>query len=71
MRPSRSQQTPSGRLANSLAKPVRSGTLLRRKELLGIVYQLISDHGMDGVSMRQIADACDVSTGTITNRSLI
>jgi len=65
VRPSRSQQTPSGRLANSLAKPVRSGTLLRRKEFLGIVYQLISDHGMDGVSMRQIADACDVSTGTI------
>jgi AcrR family transcriptional regulator len=43
----------------------RPKTLERRKELLGVVYELISEHGIDGVTMRQIADAAGISTGTI------
>ncbi|XSC47488.1 TetR/AcrR family transcriptional regulator [Bradyrhizobium sp. RDT10] len=43
----------------------RPKTLKRRKELLGVVYESISEHGIDGVSMRQIAEAAGISTGTI------
>ena len=43
----------------------RPKTLQRRKELLGVVYELISEHGIDAVTMRQIAQAADISTGTI------
>lgn len=43
----------------------RPKTLKRRKELLGVVYESISEHGIDGVSMRYIADAAGISTGTI------
>jgi len=43
----------------------RPKTLQRRKELLGVVYELISEHGIDAVTMRQIADAAGISTGTI------
>jgi AcrR family transcriptional regulator len=43
----------------------RPKTLQRRKELLGVVYELISEHGIDAVTMRQIAQAAEISTGTI------
>lgn len=44
---------------------VRPKTLQRRADLLGVVYESISEHGIDGVSMRQIAEAAKISTGTI------
>jgi AcrR family transcriptional regulator len=34
----------------------RPGRVQRRKDLLGIVYEVISESGIDGASMRQIAD---------------
>jgi AcrR family transcriptional regulator len=43
----------------------RPKTLQRRKELLGVVYEAISESGVDGVTMRQIAEAAGISTGTI------
>lgn len=43
----------------------RPKTLKRRAELLGVVYDCVSEHGIDGVSMRQIAQAAKISTGTI------
>jgi AcrR family transcriptional regulator len=43
----------------------RPKTLQRRKELLGVVYELISEHGIDAVTMRQIGEAAGISTGTI------
>lgn len=43
----------------------RPGRVQRRKDLLGIVYEVISEVGVDGASMRQIADRAEVSTGTI------
>ncbi len=43
----------------------RPGRVQRRKDLLGIVYEVISESGIDGASMRQIADRAEVSTGTI------
>jgi AcrR family transcriptional regulator len=43
----------------------RAKTLKRRKELLGVVYEAISESGVDGVTMRQIAEAAGISTGTI------
>jgi AcrR family transcriptional regulator len=43
----------------------RPGRVQRRKDLLGIVYEVISEFGIDGASMRQIADRAEVSTGTI------
>lgn len=46
-------------------RQVRAGTLERRRELLGIVYECIAEHGIDGVSMRQVATAANVSTGSI------
>jgi AcrR family transcriptional regulator len=45
--------------------PMRPKTLLRRKEVLGVVYELIAEHGIDGVTMRQVAQASGLSTGTI------
>jgi AcrR family transcriptional regulator len=33
--------------------------------LLGVVYEAVSEFGVDGVTMRQIAEAADISTGTI------
>ncbi len=47
------------------ASEVRLKTLKRRAELLGVVYESVSEHGIDGVSMRQIAAAANISTGTI------
>lgn len=52
----------------SKSKPLagkRPGRVQRRKDLLGIVYEVISESGIDGASMRQIADRAKVSTGTI------
>jgi AcrR family transcriptional regulator len=43
----------------------RPKTLRRRKELLGVVYEAVSESGVDGVTMRQIAEAAGISTGTI------
>jgi AcrR family transcriptional regulator len=43
----------------------RPKTLKRRKELLGVVYEVVSESGVDGVTMRQIAEAANISTGTI------
>jgi TetR/AcrR family transcriptional repressor of bet genes len=43
----------------------RPKTLQRRKELLGVVYEVVSESGVDGVTMRQIAEAAGISTGTI------
>jgi AcrR family transcriptional regulator len=43
----------------------RPGRAQRRKDLLGTVYTVISESGIDGASMRQIADRANVSTGTI------
>ena len=43
----------------------RPKTLKRRKELLGVVYEAVSEHGVDGVTMRQIGEAAGISTGTI------
>ncbi|HEY0800082.1 MAG TPA: TetR/AcrR family transcriptional regulator [Steroidobacteraceae bacterium] len=43
----------------------RPKTLKRRKELLGVVYEAVSESGVDGVTMRQIGEAAGISTGTI------
>jgi AcrR family transcriptional regulator len=43
----------------------RPGRVQRRKDLLGTVYAVISESGIEGASMRQIADRANVSTGTI------
>jgi TetR/AcrR family transcriptional repressor of bet genes len=43
----------------------RPGRVQRRKDLLGVVYEIVSEFGIDGASMRQIADRAEVSTGTI------
>jgi len=43
----------------------RPKTLRRRRELLSVVCTCISESGIDGVSMRQIAEAAKISTGTI------
>jgi AcrR family transcriptional regulator len=43
----------------------RPGRVQRRKNLLGTVYAVISESGIEGASMRQIADRANVSTGTI------
>ena len=44
---------------------VRPQSLQRRRDLLGVVYEQVADHGIDGVSMRQIADAAQLSTGSV------
>jgi AcrR family transcriptional regulator len=38
---------------------------LTRRHVLETVYELISEHGIEGISMRQVADAAGLSTGTI------
>jgi AcrR family transcriptional regulator len=43
----------------------RPGRVIRRQELLGTVYRVVSEFGIDGASMRQIAIRAKVSTGTI------
>lgn len=43
----------------------RPGRVKRRRDLLGVVYEAVSDNGIDGVGMREIADRAGVSTGTL------
>jgi len=43
----------------------RPGRAIRQQELLGTVYRVVSEFGIDGASMRQIATRAKVSTGTI------
>lgn len=43
----------------------RPGRVQRRKDLLGTVYEVVSESGIEGASMRQIAERASVSTGTI------
>jgi TetR/AcrR family transcriptional repressor of bet genes len=58
---------PEASAGRSAGRPAsgRPKTLKRRRELLGVVYECISAYGIDGVSMRQIAVAAEISTGTI------
>jgi AcrR family transcriptional regulator len=56
---------PSKKSAGTSEEVPREKTLKRRKELLGVVYEAISESGVDGVTMRQIAEAAGISTGTI------
>jgi AcrR family transcriptional regulator len=39
--------------------------LLKRDFLLGVVYDLIAEHGIDSLTMRQVSEKSNVSTGTI------
>lgn len=43
----------------------RLGQALTRKHVLGTVYELISEHGIESLNMRQVAQAAGLSTGTI------
>ncbi|MBR0898900.1 TetR family transcriptional regulator [Bradyrhizobium tropiciagri] len=43
----------------------RLKTLKRRSELLTTVYECVANRGIDGLSMRQLASAAQLSTGTI------
>lgn len=43
----------------------RPGRVKRRRDLLGVVYEAVSDNGIDGVGMREIAERASVSTGTL------
>jgi TetR/AcrR family transcriptional regulator, transcriptional repressor of bet genes len=43
----------------------RPGRIRRQAELLTTVYKVVSEAGIDGASMRQIATRAKVSTGTI------
>jgi TetR/AcrR family transcriptional repressor of bet genes len=52
-----------GKAAGTGAK--RPGRVKRQQELLSTVYQVVSEFGIDGASMRQIATRAKVSTGTI------
>lgn len=54
--------------ATKSSKPamnIRPGSERQQNHLLGVVYDLISEHGIDAVTMRQVAQASGVSTGTI------
>jgi hypothetical protein len=44
---------------------LRPGQEDTRRYVLEKVYELISKRGIEGVSMRQVAEATDLSTGTI------
>jgi AcrR family transcriptional regulator len=39
--------------------------VLKRDFLLGVVYDLIAEHGIDSLTMRQVSEKSNVSTGTI------
>lgn len=43
----------------------RSTPDVTRKHVAGKVYELISEHGIESLSMRQVAEATGLSTGTI------
>jgi AcrR family transcriptional regulator len=47
------------------AENARPGSERQQSYLLGVVYDLISEHGIDALTMRQVAAASGVSTGTI------
>ena len=47
------------------AQSARPGSQRQQDYLLGVVYDLISAHGIDALTMRQVAQASKVSTGTI------
>ncbi len=55
--------TPSSNRDQRSAK--RPGRVKRRRDLLGVVYEAVSDSGIDGVGMREIAERASVSTGTL------
>ncbi|NUZ07308.1 TetR/AcrR family transcriptional regulator [Piscinibacter koreensis] len=46
-------------------KTLRQGEALTRKHVLGTVYELISRDGIENLSMRKVAVAAGLSTGTI------
>ncbi len=57
-----------GESASKTSKPaqnVRPGSERQQNHLQGVVYDLISEHGIDALTMRQVAEASGVSTGTI------
>ncbi len=58
---------PQRKARNTLrpAHTVRPGSQRQQDYLLGVVYDLISAHGIDALTMRQVAQASNVSTGTI------
>jgi AcrR family transcriptional regulator len=43
----------------------RAGTKELRKFLLGVVYELVSENGIEGTGMRAVAERAELSTGTI------
>lgn len=45
---------------------VESRGKLQQKHIAGVVYDLIAERGIENVTMRQIAEAANVSLGTIT-----
>jgi AcrR family transcriptional regulator len=49
---------------NNVAR-TRSAPDITRKHVAGTVYELISEHGIESLSMRQVAEATGLSTGTI------
>lgn len=62
------QSTSKSRPARTDARPAhnsRPASQRQREYLLGVVYDLISEHGIDALTMRQVAEASNVSTGTI------
>lgn len=64
----RKAATASGDAAKKRSKPAqntRPGSERQQNHLLGVVYDLISEHGIDALTMRQVAEASGVSTGTI------
>lgn len=44
----------------------RPGQAITRKHVLSTVYDLISEHGIENLSLRQVAQAAGLSTGTIS-----
>lgn len=52
--------------ATAIRPRPRPGQATTRKHVLGTVYDLISEHGIENLSMRQVAKAAGLSTGTIT-----
>jgi AcrR family transcriptional regulator len=47
------------------AENTRPGSERQQSYLMGVVYDLIAEHGIDALTMRQVAAASGVSTGTI------
>jgi AcrR family transcriptional regulator len=65
MPPSPSTRKPSAASADS--REISTSTSDTRKYLLGRIYELISEHGIESLSMRTVADAVQMSTGTINH----